>query len=208
MKSILLQFYRQFRWILPLWLVQLLTDWLPDNAVTIRLRGLLMRPFIRRCGRNFLCGRRVTLLNTDRMSIGKHVYIATGAWLNAMGGLTLEDEVVLAPYVVISTSTHGFKDGPVRFGGAHPAPVKIGRGSWLAAHAAVRAGVTVGRGVVVGANGVVTKDTPDNVILGGVPAKVIADRVDNPSDIVSSAEIDWQADIAVGDSAPEPEPNE
>lgn len=145
--------------------------------------------FIWKCGKNFQCGRRVTLLNSDRLDIGDNVYLATGVWLNAMGGITLEDEVVFAPYVVISSSVHGFKNGSVRFGGAHPAPVKIGKGSWLAAHSTIRAGVSVGQGVIVGANAVVTKDTDNHVIVGGVPAKAIKQRLDNPSDITSSAEI-------------------
>lgn len=55
-------------------------------------------------------------------------------------------------------------------------PIKIGRGSWLAAHAVVRAGVTIGSGVLVAGNAAVTKDVPDNVMVGGVSAKVIGPR--------------------------------
>ena len=48
--------FHQLRWALPIWLVGLLTNWLPDNRITLRLRGMLARPFIRRCGRGLLLG--------------------------------------------------------------------------------------------------------------------------------------------------------
>jgi acetyltransferase-like isoleucine patch superfamily enzyme len=114
--------------------------------------------------------------------------MAKGTWLNAFGNVEIEDEVMTGPYVVISSSEHGFKDGSCKHGGAHPAPVKIGRGSWLGAHAVVTAGVTIGKGNLIGANAVVTHDTADNVLVGGVPAKVIGGRTDNPSEVSSRHE--------------------
>lgn len=53
------------------------------------------------------------------------------------------------------------------------APVKIGNNVWIGGHSTICPGVTIGNGVVVAAGSVVTKDVPDNVIVGGVPAKVI-----------------------------------
>lgn len=164
------------RYDLPIWLMGLLTAWWPDNRWTIRWRGALHRPFIYRCGNKFKLARGVQLKSTDRMTIGNNVYFATGVWLNAMGGLTIEDEVVMGPYVVISTGTHQFKNDSVHGGGTILEPVTIKKGTWLAAHATIRAGVTVGSGVLVAANAAVTKDVPDNVIVGGVPAKVIGER--------------------------------
>jgi acetyltransferase-like isoleucine patch superfamily enzyme len=168
----------QLRWALPMWLVSLLTNWWPDNRVAFRLRGALARPFIGHCGRGLQLGRNVTLLNLHRLTIGDHVFIAQGCWMNCLAGLTLEDEVILAPYVVISTMQHVFKNGSARFGGSVSGPVKIGRGSWLAAHVAVNCGVTVGKGNIIAANASVTSDTPDHVIAGGVPAKVIGENRD------------------------------
>lgn len=173
--------YHQFRFALPLWLVGLVTNWLPDNRISIRARGMLFSLFIRKCGKGLTVGRDVTLLNTDRMMVGDHCYFAKGTWVNAMGGVTIEDEVVISPYAVIASSKHGFRNGSVRFGGAHPAAVRIGRGSWIASHAVIAAGVSIGAGNLIGANAVVTRDTPDNVIVGGVPGRVVGAREDNPS---------------------------
>ncbi len=178
----------QLRYALPLWLVGLFTNFWPDNRVTIRIRGMLMSLCVGRCGRNFTAGRDVTILAANRLNLGENVYLAKGTWINAIGGVRIEDDVIFGPYVVVASSTHGFKDGSARFGGTHPAPIRIGRGSWLAAHAVVTAGVTIGRGNLIAANAVITKDTPDNVMVGGVPGKVIGPREDNPSEITSRRE--------------------
>jgi acetyltransferase-like isoleucine patch superfamily enzyme len=162
---------------LPLWLIGLLTNWLPDNPATCRLRGVLAKPFFGACGRNFQYGSRVRFLKPRGISLGDHVYIASGCWVSGTGGLEIGDEVMFGPYCVVTTASHGCKDGSYRFGGAVPAPVKIGSGSWLAAHVVVGAGTTIGDGCVIGANAVVTKDLPDHVLAGGIPAKVIRSDV-------------------------------
>jgi acetyltransferase-like isoleucine patch superfamily enzyme len=176
------------RYDIPLWLMGVLTNWWPDLGPITRIRGILTAPFMRKCGRRFAVGRDVTILAPERLTIGNDVYFAKGTWLNAFGNVEIEDEVMTGPYVVISSSNHGFKNGSCKSGGTHPAPVKIGKGSWLGAHVVITAGVTVGRGNLIGANAVLTKSTPDNVFVAGVPAKVIGIREDNPSEIKSRHE--------------------
>lgn len=144
------------------------------------------------CGKGLTLGRDITLLGVHRLKLGNYVYLAKGTWINAMGGVDLRDEVITSPYVVIASSNHGFKDGSVRFGGAHPAPITIGRGSWIGSHAVITAGVTIGDGNLIGANAAVTKSTPDDVVLGGVPAKVLAERKDNPSSIHAREQIETE----------------
>lgn len=179
----------QLRYVLPLWFVLLLTNWLPDNRITISFRGKLAGRFIKKCGKNFTLGKDVTLNNPQNLIIGDNVYIAKGTWLNALGGLTLEDEVVIAPYVVISTLQHVFRDGSVRFGGSKAAPVTIGKGTWLAAHASVKCGINIGSGNLIAANSMVINDTPDNKIVGGVPAKVIKDNENGEPDFYTRKEL-------------------
>jgi acetyltransferase-like isoleucine patch superfamily enzyme len=172
-----------FRYDLPLWLAGLTTNWWPDNRLTVVLRGLLFRPFISKCGKNLALAKNVHLKSTDRLSLGDNVYIATGVWLNAMGGMTIEDGVVLGPYVVISTGIHQYRKGSVRFGGTIMSPVTIGRDSWLAAHVVVKAGVKIGAGTLVTANAVVTKDLEEHVVAGGVPARIIKEREDTSLEV-------------------------
>lgn len=184
-RPVLAEVKHQLRWALPLRAVQLATSWFPDNSVALRVRGALARPFIRKCGRGFQLGRDVTLLNTYALEVGDNVYVAKGAWLNAMGGLQLSDEVVIGPYVVISTLQHVFKDGSVRFGGSIARSVRIGKGSWLAAHASVKCGVSVGEGALVAANSCVVKDVEPRTVVGGVPASTIGPNRDGEAELFS-----------------------
>ncbi len=178
MRSFLRQLYYQFRYILPIWLAQLLTNWLPENRITIRIRGMFIAPFLGRCGKNLQLARSVTFLNPHGILLGNDIYVATGCWLDGIGGLTIEDEVKISPFVVVTTSSHCFKDNSVRFGGSRSAPTKIGKGSWLAAHVVVAAGVSIGSGVIVGGNSVVSRDLSDNIFAAGAPAKAIGPRID------------------------------
>ena len=182
------QLLHQLRWALPLWLIGLLTNWWPENRVSCRVRGAMARPFVRQCGERFLLGSGVTLLNTKGLSIGDDVYLARGTWINAIGGLTIEDEVMLAPYVVISKAQHVFSGGSARFGGSIARPVVIGRGSWLAAHVVVKCGVRIGGGSLIAANSAVVEDTPEGSILGGVPARVIGRNLDGEAEFHTRAE--------------------
>jgi maltose O-acetyltransferase len=184
--NIVKQILYQFKYLLPIWFIQILTNWLPENRITIRLRGMLVAPFLKRCGKNLQLARNVTFLNTHGISFGNDIYIAAGCWIDGIGGLTIEDEVELSPYVVITTSSHCFKDNSVRFGGARTAQVHIGKGSWIASHSTVALGCKIGSGCLIGSNAVVSKDIPDNVFAGGVPAKIIGARTDKVPTLTNS----------------------
>lgn len=182
---LLMEFRYQLRYGLPVWIIMILTAWLPDSGPAVRLRGRLVSFWLPGRPRQLALGRDVTLLSVDRLVIGRNVYLAKGVWVNAIGGIRIEDEVVCGPYVVMSSNNHGFKDDSVQRGGAHPAPISIGKGTWLAAHVVIVAGVDVGSGNLVGANSVVTKSSPSNVKLAGVPSAIIGTRIDCPSSFTS-----------------------
>lgn len=164
---------------LPLWFIGLTTCWLPDLPFTCRLRGFLSRPFFKKCGRNFQYGARVRFLAPHGIEIGNDVYIASQCWISGSGNLVLENEVVIGPFTNIATANHKFKNGSVRFGGSAKAPVKVGTGTWIASHVVVTPGHEIGKGNLVCAGAVVTKNTPDNVVVGGVPARIIKKRSDD-----------------------------
>ncbi|EOD9422215.1 hypothetical protein ACJ5M9_003889 [Vibrio campbellii] len=179
----------QIRYGLPIWFCMLITSWLPDISIFVRIRGGMVATFLPKRPKGFLLGRDVTLLAVDRLFIGNKVYLAKGTWINAIGGVFIEDEVVIAPYCVMSSNNHGFKEGSVQRGGAHPASISIKFGSWIAAHSVLTAGVIVEKGNIIGANSVVTKSTESDFIYAGVPAKKVKKRLDNPSEINSKHDI-------------------
>jgi maltose O-acetyltransferase len=153
--------------------ISVATSWLPDLRPILRLRGFLMRPAFKFCGRNLQVARRVTINFTNRLEIGNDVFLALGCWLNAAGGILLEDEVQLGPYSVLVTSDHAEFGGSYRFAKPKLAPIQICRGSWIAAHSTVTKGVLVGPGALLAANSVATHDIPPFATAGGVPARII-----------------------------------
>lgn len=163
------------RYDLPLHFVLRLTNWLPDNVSVIRLRGRLASPFFKSCGKRLGLGRNITFYNPSCMEIGDDVYIAYGCWFNATGGIRVSDEVLFGPYGVIVTSNHTKSEASYRFGPSQIEPISIGKGSWIAAHVTILAGVNIGDGVLVAANSVVNKSIQNHQIVGGVPAKVLRD---------------------------------
>ena len=161
------------RYSLPLWLVALLTDWLPEHHLICKLRGALARPFLGSCGSGFELGSAVVILSPERLTVGNHVYVARGSWLNCIGEIELADEVIIGPYVVMSTLQYQAEDNSFKRGDAIARRIRIGRGTWLGSHVSVKAGVDIGAGNLVGANACVVSDTPQLTMVGGVPAKLI-----------------------------------
>lgn len=159
-------------------LVMSLTGFLPDLRPILKLRGRLVRPCFKTCGRNFQIASGVRITFTNRLSIGDDVYIAPGCWIDSFGTVSIGDEVQLGPYTVIATSNHSKQHGSYRFGPPITAPISIGRGSWTSAHSTITGGVRIGEGVAIAAGGVVNKDIDDHCIAGGVPAKVIRGPID------------------------------
>lgn len=167
------QVHYQVRYALPLWLIALITAWMPDNRISIRIRGFLISLILPGRPSGLTIGRDVTLLGARDLIVGDNVYFAKGVWINALGGVRIGNGVMLAPYVVVVSTKHLFKNGTVHGGGVAYKSVIIGDGSWVAAHSTIVAGVKVGKGCIVAANSVVVKDCEDSIVLSGVPATQI-----------------------------------
>lgn len=87
--------------------------------------------------------------------------------------ITIGNNVFLAPGVHIYTATHPLNPEERNSGAEFGKAVKIGDSVWLGGRSVICPGVTIGNNVVVAAGAVVTKDVPDNVVVGGNPAKII-----------------------------------
>ncbi|MEK7109923.1 MAG: acyltransferase [Patescibacteria group bacterium] len=104
-------------------------------------------------GEDSIIGEGVVLDGRDQLSIGSHVDIATE--------------------VMIYNSQHDVNSENFA---ATTAPVKIEDYVFIGPRVIILAGVTVGRGAIIGAGAVMTKDVPPYAIVGGVPAKIIGER--------------------------------
>ena len=104
-------------------------------------------------------------------TVGKNVFINACCHFQDHGGVTLGDGCQIGHNVVFATLNHGF--APEDRSTTYPAPIVLKKNVWVGSNATILSGVTIGENAIVGAGSVVTKDVPDNAIVGGVPAKVI-----------------------------------
>jgi acetyltransferase-like isoleucine patch superfamily enzyme len=103
--------------------------------------------------------------------IGKNVFINHDCTFLDIGGITIEDDVLIGPKVSLITESHPLS--PVERRALIVKPIVIKRNVWIGAGATILPGVTVGENAVVAAGAVVNKDVPANTAVAGVPAKVI-----------------------------------
>ena len=103
--------------------------------------------------------------------IGKNVFINHACSFLDMGGITLEDHVLLGPKVNLITENHPVD--PANRRALICKPIVIKRNAWIGAAATILPGVTIGENSIVAAGAVVSKDVPSNTVVGGVPAKII-----------------------------------
>lgn len=119
----------------------------------------------------------VTVFTPFYINYGKHTKIGKNVFINFdcvfldLGGITIEEGVLIAPKVSLLSEGHGIS--PEQRHSLIPKPIHIKKNAWIGAGATILQGVTIGKNSVVAAGSVVSKDVPDNVVVGGIPAKII-----------------------------------
>lgn len=135
------------------------------------LRALLARLFDREVDPT------VRLFPPFYTDYGQNIHLGRGVFINACchfqdhGGVVLGDGCQIGHNVVFATLNHGL--APEDRQTTYPAPIVLGKNVWVGSNSTILQGVTIGDNAVVGAGAVVTKDVPENTIVGGVPAKII-----------------------------------
>ncbi|MCP4292790.1 MAG: acyltransferase [bacterium] len=130
-------------------------------------------------GRNISIHEGVRFRNIHRLRVGDNCEIGVDNFLQAGGGITLGERVMLGPGVKIWSVNHNFTDLdiPINQQGYTEEGVFIGDGCWLGANVFVFPGVNLPEGCVVSAGSVVAKKRyPPFSILAGYPARVIGNR--------------------------------
>ena len=105
------------------------------------------------------------------IQIGKNVFINHACTFLDLGGITIEDNVMIGPKVNLITENHPLD--PARRKSLDLKSILVKRNAWIGAAATILRGVTIGENAVIAAGAVVTKNVPGNTIAGGIPAKII-----------------------------------
>jgi acetyltransferase-like isoleucine patch superfamily enzyme len=150
----------------------------------IKLRRILAQRVFRKCGEDVVIHHNVLFNSGRNIELGDGAFLNRDVMLDDRAALTIGDHAMIAAGVVIETHSHAYDDFsvPLPHGRRIPAPVHIGSNTLLGYKAAVMAGVTIGNRCIVAANSVVTRDVPDQTIVGGVPARAIKTIVPRTGD--------------------------
>ncbi|MDE1848533.1 MAG: acyltransferase [Nanoarchaeota archaeon] len=103
----------------------------------------------------------------EGLDLGNYVDISQFVYIQARGGVRIEDNVEIGPFTaILSESTIDSKLGRII----------IGEGACIGTHSTIMPGIKIGKNSVIGAYSFVTRDIPDNVVAFGVPCRVIKRR--------------------------------
>lgn len=155
------------------------------------LRGRYLTGQFSLAGRNLQVYAGARFRSMENLIVGDNVEIGFDNFIQSLGGVTIGNNVMLAPGVKIWSVNHDFRDRdrPIREQGQTKAPVLIGNDVWISSNAFISPGVTLPDGVVVSAGSVVgVKKYPPYCIIAGNPARVIGYRAENISAETVAAE--------------------
>ena len=140
-----------------------------------KLRGFAVKGFVKKCGKNVNIEHGAII--SSKLSIGDNSGIGVDCVCG--GELTIGNDVMMGPEVVILSRNHEYSnvDIPMRLQGyMEEQPCIIGDDVWIGRRVMIMPGVTIGKGSVIAAGAVVTKDVPEFAVIGGVPGKVVKYR--------------------------------
>ena len=146
---------------------------IPINGV----RVFFLRCLGAKCSNNCVIFRRCEIIKPINLIVGKSSSIGWFSLVDARGGITIGDNVTVASYCKMVTAKHNIEDPMFK---ASVAPIIIEDYAWICTGATILGGVRIGRGAVIMAGAVVTKDVPPMTVVGGVPAKFVKERKTEP----------------------------
>lgn len=154
------------------------TSYLPYAFGAKKIRYLICKSMFKKCGKN------VNIEHGADIGTGRHIEIGdnSGIGVNCVvKKAIIGKDVMMGPDVVFITANHNFEDTSIPMRGTGHAPaeiIQISDDVWLGTRVIILPGIKIGKGAIIGAGSVVTKDVPDYAIVGGNPARIIRNRKD------------------------------
>jgi maltose O-acetyltransferase len=140
-------------------------------------RAKTCKRLFRYCGQNVNVEKGANFYTGWEIEIGDNSSLGIDCMIPY--DLKVGKDVMMGPYVIIVGENHNFErsDIPMRLQGyKHFPPVRIEDDVWIGARSIILPGLTIGRGAIIGAGSVVTKNVPPFAICGGNPARIIRYR--------------------------------
>jgi acetyltransferase-like isoleucine patch superfamily enzyme len=117
-------------------------------------------------------------VHEGEVSIGAKTVMGQECTISAFQRVEIGRECIVADRVMLIDFDHGVVevDRPIRLQGIYKRDVRVGHNVWMGYGACVLRGVSIGDNSIVGTSAVVTKDVPENAVVGGIPARIIRMR--------------------------------
>ncbi len=130
-------------------------------------------------GKNVTIDEGCWVSHPEKLILGKNVGVNKGSRFNAAGKIKIGNNCLIGPEVIVWSQNHNFtrRDVPINMQECRYLEVILEEDVWVAARATILPGVRIGKGAIVSAGAVVTKDVAPYTIVAGVPAQKIKDRV-------------------------------
>lgn len=154
---------------------------LPQGGFNRTRTELLRRLGVQIAPRSLLAGALVVTGGgsvRELLSIGPGSYITGPLHVDLEARVEIGARVYMGYEVMLVTVDHHLGEAVQRCGRRVFRPIWIEDGVWIGSRAVILPGVRIGRGAVVGAGAVVTRDVPAHALVAGVPAKPIRDLND------------------------------
>lgn len=125
------------------------------------------------------CGENVNIKPTFECDYGCNIFLGDRVFINSNcvftdgGRIEIEDDTLIGPQVGLYTINHPTDAQMRKSGIERSATIHIGKNCWIGGHVTINPGVTLGDNVIVASGAVVTKSFESNVMIAGVPAKII-----------------------------------
>jgi maltose O-acetyltransferase len=154
-------------------IIKILFFFAPPRDYGALIRGKILSPFLKGSGKKLMIPWRTYVFNPNLLSVGDNVYLGYNSYYG-QGSIKIGSNVLIGPFVSITATNHvKGKDGSFRNEDFSESEVVIEDNVWIGGHVSVLAGVHIGCGSIVAAGSIVTKNVPNNVVVAGIPAKVI-----------------------------------
>lgn len=129
--------------------------------------------------------------NEGHVTIGARSWFGPGCLIYGNGGVEIGADVLVAAHTAINTVSHHASrcDVAINSQGTYCAPVVIGDDVWIGLNVCVLQGVHIGRGAIIGAGSVVTKDIPAWTVALGTPARAVRRRDGAPSECLAQDDV-------------------
>ena len=136
-------------------------------------RSKLLKELLGSTGENIYMEPNIRFDYGYNTHVGENFYANFDCTILDVCEVRFGDHCMLGPGVQIYTAIHPLNPTERNSGEEYAKPITFGNNVWIGGSAIVNPGVRVGNNVVIASGAVVTKDVPDNVVVGGNPAKVI-----------------------------------